>query len=309
LRTLLFVVFFTLTLWLFIKDKINRNILLGVFLVFVLIDMVGIAKRYVNDDDFISAKKLEQPFVLGKMDAQIRKDKGHYRVLNLTVGTMNDGSTSFFHNSIGGYHAAKPRRYQELYDYQIARNNMDVLNMLNTKYIIFPDDKNQANAQLNDEANGNAWFVQQIKFVENANEEIKALDSLNTKRIVIINKEFQQDLDNFTFQKDTTASIQLVHYQANALSYESNSSVDQIAVFSEMYYKNGWNAYIDGKWSPHFRADYVLRALKIPKGKHKIEFKFEPEVIKNGNTITLISYAFLILIPLGWFLKERKSNV
>jgi hypothetical protein len=309
LRTLLFVVFFTLTLWLFIKDKINRNVLLGVFLVFVLIDMVGIAKRYVNDDDFISAKKLEQPFVLGEMDAQIRKDKGHYRVLNLTVGTMNDGSTSFFHNSIGGYHAAKPRRYQELYDFQIARNNIDVLNMLNTKYIIFPDDKNQASAQLNDEANGNAWFVHEIKFVENADEEIKALDSLETKNIVIVNKEFQKEIDNFTFQQDSTASIKLVHYQANALSYESNSKVDQIAVFSEMYYKNGWNAYIDGELSPHFRADYVLRSLKIPKGKHKIEFKFEPEVIKKGNTITLISYAFLILIPLGWFFKERKSNV
>ena len=309
LRSLLFVIFFTLALWLFIKEKINKNILLGIFLVFVLIDMVGVAKRYVNDDDFISEKKLEQPFVLSEMDAEIKKDKGHYRVMNFMVNPMNDGGTSFFHNSIGGYHAAKPRRYQELYDFQIARNNIDVLNMLNTKYIIFPDDNNRANVQLNDEANGNAWFLRNIQFVENADQEIKALDSINTKELAIVNKEFQKELENFKFQKDTTASIQLVNYQANALRYESNSKVDQIAIFSEMYYKDGWNVYVDGKLNSHFRADYVLRAMIISKGKHSIEFKFEPDVIKTGNTITLISYGLLILIPIGWFYKERKSNV
>jgi Bacterial membrane protein YfhO len=308
LRSLIAVVVTAGILWLYLDEKINKNTVLGILLISVLVDMVGIDKRYVNNDDFITASKLEKPFVKSEIDAEIQKDKGHFRVLNFLVNPMNDGSTSFFHNSIGGYHAAKPRRYQELYDFQIAQNNIEVLNMLNTKYIIFPNDNNRANVQLNDEANGNAWFVERLKFVNNADQEIRALDSLNTKKVAIINKEFQDDLVNFKFQKDSTASIQLVKYQANELTYESNSKVDQLAVFSEMYYKNGWNAYIDGKLSPHFRADYVLRGLKIPKGKHKIEFKFEPEVIKNGNTITLISYALFVLIPLGWFYKERKLN-
>jgi len=309
LRTLILISFFALALWLFIKEKINKNILLGVFLIFVMIDMVGIAKRYVNNDDFITASKLEKPFVKGEMDAEIQKDKGHYRVMNFMVNPMNDGSTSFFHNSIGGYHAAKPRRYQELYDFQIAKNNIDVLNMLNAKYIIFPDENNKANVQLNDEANGNAWFAENLKYVNSANEEIKALDSLNTKHTAIVNVEFQNELHDFEFQKDTTASIKLVKYQANDLIYESHSNVNQLAVFSEMYYKNGWNAYVDGILTPHFRADYVLRAMIIPKGEHKIEFKFEPQVIKTGNTITLISYVLLLLIPVGWYFKEKKKNV
>ncbi len=309
LRTLILISFFALTLWLFIKEKINKNVLLGVFLVFVMIDMVGVAKRYVNNDDFISASKLEKPFPKGEMDVEIQKDKGHYRVMNFMVNPMNDGSTSFFHNSIGGYHAAKPRRYQELYDFQIAKNNMDVLDMLNTKYIIFPDENNRANVQLNDEANGNAWFVKNVKFVNTADEEIKALDSLNTKQTAIINTKFKIELQDFEFNIDPLDNIKLVSYKANELVYESDGVYDQLAVFSEMYYKNGWNAYVDGNLTPHFRADYVLRAMIIPKGKHKIEFKFEPQVIKTGKTITLISYVLMLLIPVGWYFKEKKKNV
>ncbi|MCF6222196.1 MAG: YfhO family protein [Flavobacteriaceae bacterium] len=307
-RTLLFVTFFALSLLLFIKEKINRNVLLGVFLVLVFIDMVGVAKRYVNNDDFISASKLEKPFPKGEMDAEILKDKGHYRVMNFMVNPMNDGSTSFYHNSIGGYHAAKPRRYQELFDFQIAKNNIDVLNMLNTKYIIFPDDNNRANVQLNEEANGNAWFVENVIFVDSANKEIQALDSLNNKQAVVVNKEYQKELEGFSFQKDTTASINLIKYQANELVYKSNSKTDQLTVFSEMYYKNGWNAYVDGNLKPHFRVDYVLRAMIIPKGQHEIVFKFEPQVIKTGNTITLISYVLMLLIPIGWYFKEKNTN-
>ena len=308
LRTLIAVSIIASVIWLYLDKKIKKNIVLGVLLIAVLVDMVGVAKRYVNNDDFISATKLEKPFVKSQIDVEIQKDKEHYRVMNFLVNPMNDGSTSFFHNSIGGYHAAKPRRYQELFDFQIARNNLDVMNMLNTKYIIFPDDKNQPQVQLNEDANGNAWFVDRVKFVDSANEEIKALDSLNTKQTAIINVEFEKYLDGFNFQKDTAANIQLTKYQANNLTYESNSDVDQLTVFSEMYYEDGWNAYVDGKLTPHFRVDYVLRAMIIPKGKHKIEFKFEPEVIKKGNTITLVSYALLLLIPLGWYFKDKKDK-
>jgi len=219
LRSLILVVTTACVLWLFLEKRINKNVVLGAFLVLVLIDMVGIAKRYVNNDDFISAAQLEKPFVMSEMDAEIRKDKSHYRVMNFMVNPMNDGSTSFFHNSVGGYHAAKPRRYQELYDFQIARNNIDVLNMLNTKYIIFPDDNNRENVQLNEEANGNAWFVESAKYVDTADEEIKALDSIDTKSLVIINSEYKNEIQNFNFQNDSTASIQLVKYHANELTY------------------------------------------------------------------------------------------
>jgi len=309
LRTLILTSFFALSLWLFIKEKINKNIVLGIFFVLVLFDLVSIAKRYVNNDDFITASKLEKPFPKGEMDVEIQKDKGHYRVMNFMVNPMNDGSTSFFHNSIGGYHAAKPRRYQELYDFQIAKNNIDVLNMLNTKYIIFPDENSRANVQLNDEANGNAWFVKNVKFVNSADEEIKALDSLNTKQTAIVNAEDKNELQDFEFNIDPFDNIKLVSYQANKLTYESDAVYNQLTIFSEMYYKNGWNAYVDGKLTPHFRANYVLRAMIIPKGKHKIEFKFEPQVIQTGNTITLVSYVLMLLIPIGWYFKTKKKNV
>ncbi len=308
LRSLILVFLTVVSLWFFLKGKINKNIVFVTLLLLILFDLVVVDKRYVNNDDFISKSKLEKPFPKSDINTEILKDKSHYRVMNFMVNPMNDGSTSFYHNSIGGYHAAKPRRYQELFDFQIAKNNFDVLNMLNTKYIIFPDDNNRANVQINPDANGNVWFVDKIKFVNSANEEIKALDSINTKRVAIVSSVFKNDLEGFSFQNDSTATIQLTNYKANELTYESNAKTDQLAVFSEIYYKNGWNAYIDGKLTPHYRANYVLRAIIIPSGKHQIFFKFEPKIIKQGNTITLVSYLLLIFIPLGWYFKEKKSN-
>ncbi len=308
LRSLILVFLTVVSLWFFLKGKINKNIVFVTLLLLILFDLVVVDKRYVNNDDFISKSKLEKPFPKSDINTEILKDKSHYRVMNFMVNPMNDGSTSFYHNSIGGYHAAKPRRYQELFDFQIAKNNFDVLNMLNTKYIIFPDDNNRANVQINPDANGNVWFVDKIKFVNSANEEIKALDSINTKRVAIVSSVFKNDLEGFSFQNDSTATIQLTNYKANALTYESNAKTDQLAVFSEIYYKNGWNAYVDGKLTPHYRANYVLRAMIIPSGKHQIFFKFEPKIIKQGNTITLVSYLLLIFIPLGWYFKEKKSN-
>ncbi len=308
LRSLLLVIGAALVLYLSSKNKLSRNITLSALLVLVLIDMAGVAKRYVNDDDFVSKRQIETPFAMSSIDQEIIKDEGHYRVLNFTVNPMNDGSTSFYHNSIGGYHAAKPRRYQELFDFQIAKNNIEVFNMLNAKYIIFPDQNNQAAVQLNPDANGNAWFVSGVKFVTSANEEIKALDSLNTKDIAVINVKDQHYLKEFQFKRDSAASITLKHYKANELVYESHSKVDQLAMFSEIFYPHGWNAYIDGELHPHFRANYVLRAMEIPKGKHTIEFKFEPQVIQMGSTIVLISFGLMILIPFGWYLKNKKDD-
>ncbi|VAW19734.1 FIG00649758: hypothetical protein, partial [hydrothermal vent metagenome] len=231
-----------------------------------------------------------------------------YRVANFIVNPMNDGSTSYFHKSIGGYHAAKLRRYQELYDYQISKNNIEVLNMMNTKYFIFEDGSGRETLQQNPDANGNVWFVEKIEVVNNANEEIKALDSLKTKIEAVIDKRFVNGNFKTNFPKDSTATIQLVTYKTNELTYKSNSKLNQFAVFSEIYYKDGWNAYIDGKQTPYYRVNYVLRGMEIPKGKHTIEFKFEPTVIKKGNTITLTSYALLLIISLGWFFVDKKKK-
>jgi len=308
LRTLVLVVITACMLWLFISNKIKKDIVIVGLLVLVLLDLVNIDKRYVNNDDFISKSKIEKPFEISRMQLEITKDKGHYRVMNFMVNPMNDGSTSFYHNSIGGYHAAKPRRYQELYDFQIAKNNIEVLNMLNTKYFIFPGENNIETVQINEDSNGNAWFVNDIEYVDTANEEIRALDSLKTKIKVVMNREFESDLNGFNFMNDSLSKIELLSYKANEINYKSSSATDQLAVFSEIYYKDGWNAYIDGQLMPHIRVNYVLRALRIPAGDHDIVFKFEPKVIATGSMISLISYGLLILIPLAWFLKERKKK-
>jgi hypothetical protein len=308
LRSLIYVVITACVIWLYIGKKINKNIVVVSLLVLIVLDMVMIARRYVNNDDFIARSKIEKPFELSPGQAEIIEDKGHYRVMNFMVNPMNDGSTSFYHNSIGGYHAAKPRRYQELFDFQIAKNNMEVLNMLNTKYFIFPGENNEENVQINEEANGNAWFVEEVKFVDTADEEIRALDSLDTRITAIIEREFEKELSGLKLVKDSTALIELVSYKANEIEYKTSTAEDQLAVFSEMYYKNGWNAYIDTKPGEHIRANYVLRAMVIPKGAHQIVFKFEPKVIETGNSITLVSYALFILIPLGWYIRDRKKN-
>ncbi len=310
LRSFLLIMISAGLLWAFLKGKINKNATIIVFAVLILIDLVIVDKRYVNNDDFVSKKQEKIPFQATIINKEILKDKSHYRVINWVVNPMNDGSTSYFHNSIGGYHAAKPRRYQELFEYQIAKNNIEVWNMLNTKYIIFPDNQGEERLQQNYEANGNAWFVNDVEFVDTADEEIMGLDSLRTKQKAIVNVAFKTEIEKSRFAKDSLDIITLISYQPNEMKYESNTSSEQLAVFSEMYYKNGWNAYLDGTLTPHIRANYVLRAMEVPAGKHEIVFKFEPTVIKKGNTITLTSFALLLLIPIGWFfIDKKKKNV
>ncbi|MFZ2282906.1 MAG: YfhO family protein [Lutibacter sp.] len=309
LRTLIFVVLSAGVLWLFIKEKLNKNYAVLILAGLILFDLVSVDKRYVNNADFQNAREIDKPFVASEINQEILKDKSYYRVANFMVDPMNDGSTSYFHNSIGGYHAAKLERYQELYDFHISKNNIEVLNMLNTKYFIFEDGSRRETVQQNPNPNGNAWLVNTIKIVDNANEEILALDSLKTKTEAVIDKRFVAEGFNANYPKDSTATIQLTSYALNNLVYDFNSNANQFAVFSEIYYKDGWNAYIDGNLTPHYRVNYVLRGMEIPKGKHKIEFKFEPTVVKKGTTIALISYGLLLVIFAGWiFIERRKTN-
>ncbi len=228
---------------------------------------------------------------------------------------MSDPRASYFHKSIGGYSAVKPRRMQDLFDYQIAKNNMEVVNMLNVKYLIQTNEKGEKIAIHNTQANGNAWFVKEVKFVNSADAEMKSLDKLDTKNVAIRNKT-SDDVFNFNkgnFIKDETyktdeATIKLTSYEPNELKYISNNPNLGYAVFSEMYYKNGWNAYIDGKITYHDRVDYALRGLSIPAGKHTIEFKFEPQVIKTGSMISLLSFIGILLLLGGGIYYETKRK-
>ena len=309
LRSLAFGLLTAGVLWMLLKDKLKQGIAILVIALFILVDLISIDKKYLNEDDFKPSRKIEKPFTATNADKVILQDKSHFRVGNFTVNPISDGSTSYFHQSIGGYHAAKMMRYQELFDYQIAENNMQVLNMLNTKYFIVGNDKGEVQAQLNPDANGNAWFVERVKVVNSANEEMQALDSLNTKQVAVFHnsREKQKDL-KFPTEIDSTATIALLNYDVTSLTYQSKTAKEQFAVFSEIYYKDGWNAYLDGVLTPHYRVNYVLRGMKVPAGKHTIEFKFEPKVIQQGKIISLSSYALLLLIPIGWFFYEKKKK-
>ena len=309
-RTFVLVFLAAFTLWMLLKKWLSKNVVILILVVLIVFDLVSIDKNYVNNDSFESAKQIDKPFVATAIDKEILKDKSIYRVANFLVNPMNDGSTSYFHKSIGGYFAAKLGRYQELFDYQIAKNNMQVLDMLNTKYFIFSDKNQKESVQLNPNANGNAWMVQQIKLVNTATEEMESLDSLNTKITAVLNKKFIENNFQTNYPKDSTALIQLTKYTSNDLNYNFHASSTQFVVFSEIYYKDGWNAYIDGKLSPYYQVDYVLRGMQIPAGKHNIEFKFEPTVIKTGSIITLSSYILLFLIGGGWlFISRKRKNV
>jgi hypothetical protein len=295
-------------LWMLLKNKLKQAVVVIALMILVLFDLISVNKKYVNEDDFKASRNIDKPFIASNADKLILRDKTHFRVGNFTVNPMNDGSTSYFHHSIGGYHAAKMMRYQELFEYQIAKNNMQVLNMLNAKYFIVGNDKGEKQAQQNPDANGNAWYVQDIKIVNSANEEMQALDSLNTKSEVVIDKSHLKRKINFKVEQDSTATIELLNYNVTSLSYQSKTEREQFAVFSEIYYKDGWNAYVDGKLTPHYRVNYVLRGMTVPAGEHIIEFKFEPKVIQQGQIISIFSYAMLFLIPVGWFFYQKKKK-
>ena len=307
IRSLILMLLSAGILWMLLKNKLKQHYAIFALAVILLFDLISVNKKYLNEDDFKLSRKVEKPFVASQADKVIMQDKTHFRVGNFTVNPMNDGSTSYFHNSIGGYHAAKLGRYQELYDHQILKNNMEVLNMLNTKYYIVPDKGGKVKAQLNTDANGNAWFVERVHVVKSANDEIQALDTLETKDIAVLDKSKIKRKIQFNISKDSTASIKLTDYKITSLTYQSKTQKEQFAVFSEIYYKEGWNAYVDGKLTPHFRVNYVLRGMKVPAGEHKIEFKFEPKVIQQGKVVSLSSYGMILLIGVGWFFYEKKK--
>ena len=301
-RSFIFIALTFGTLWLFLKNQLQSKYVIFIVGVLVLSDMWTVNKRYLNNDNFASKRKVEKPYQASQADQQILNDKDpNFRVFNQTVSTFNDASTSYFHKSIGGYHGAKLKRYQELIENHIAKGNMAVLNMLNTKYFI----SQQGQVQQNPGAMGNAWFVNNVNIVANADAEIAALNGFNPDSTAIVDIRFSdqiiENLDN------SNATITLEEYKPNYLKYTSSSTKDGIAIFSEIYYDKGWNAYIDGELKPHFRADYVLRGMQIPEGNHLVEFKFEPSTYKTGETVALASSVTLLLLLAFVSFKELRK--
>ena len=311
LRSLGYVLITALLLWFFIKGKLKANLVVLAIGALIVFDLVGVDLRYVNGDSFVSKRRMLEPFQPTEADKQILQDDGIFRVFDQTDG-FDSAKTAYFHQSITGYHAAKPARMQDLFDFHVYNGNLSVFNMLNVKYVVRQDEEGNSFPIENPNANGNAWFVKNLTQVTTADEEIQALDSLNTKTTAVLNTNEFKNINRFDYQVDSTATITLTDYQPNHLTYTSSNPNTGIAVFSEMYYGNGWNAYIDGRLTDHFRVDYALRALKVSEGKHTIEFKFEPKVVEQGSAIALGSTILLGLILLGGvgfsFWSSRKED-
>ncbi|MBT8187751.1 MAG: hypothetical protein KJO73_08685 [Croceitalea sp.] len=297
-RSLIYVILAAGILFLYVKGKLKYNVLIIGMGLLIVIDLVGVNLRYVNSKDFVRNRLVENPFQASEINRQIQQDQSIFRVFDPSEG-LNGARTSYFHQSVGGYHAAKPAKLQDLFEFHLYKNNLQVLNMLNVKYIIQEDEQGRRFPAVNPDANGNAWFISTIDPVTSANEEILALDSLQTKTEAVINYKVNPKIDTYAFKVDSTASINLTAYTPNHLKYESTNSNDGFAVFSEMHYPNGWNAYLDGEETPYFIVNYALRGMGIPAGQHIIEFKFEPEVVQTGSKIALVSNILLLFVILG----------
>lgn len=308
-RSLVFVLLSAGVLWAFAKGKLKKEMAIAGLGLLICIDEIPVAHRYLNDNNFIEEYQYDQQYQPSAADLEIMKDKDpSYRVMNLTVSTFNDAKTSYFHNSIGGYHPAKLEIYQELIENQISKLNGSVLDMLNTKYLIVPGAQDQPMVQQNPNACGAAWFVSDIKWAANARE---AMDDLNAPSLqnpsetvknsfeplktAVLRDSLKHYFANFAFGKDSAASIVVKKYSPDTLVYETNNSQNGLAVFSEIYYPQGWTATIDGKKAHILRTNFALRALMIPAGKHKVEFTF---VLPGFAEAETISYTGSILLTL-----------
>lgn len=306
-RSLIFVALTGVAVWLFAIRKIKMIPMVAIIAVLVAVDLYQVDRRFIKTEDFrpVRAALAITPT---PSDEQILQDKSDYRVANFTVSPFMDATTSYFHRSIGGYHAAKLRRYQDLIDKHLSTQNMAVYDMLNTKYFI-----TQQGVQINPSAAGSAWFVDTVKYVENPDQEIAALGAgFEPKRCAIVDQRFKTELTGLDLQADSTASVTLESYKVNHLTYKTMASKAGLVLFSEIYYPKGWTAYIDGKEAPYLRADYVLRAMVVPEGSHTIEWRFEAPDFTALTMTTKASSLILILAAIGagvaTFISRRKDE-
>ena len=325
-------------LFMVLKQKLNQNIALVIIGVVSLFDLWTVNKRYLNDENYVDKVFAENPFqtessdllaekaqgnpnlesilanvnVNKTLETIAEKDKTHYRIFNNILGTFSETNTSYFKSSIGGYHAVKLRRYDDVINeyFQVMDSVKvpNILNLLNAKYLVLGGPE-QPQAMPNPKANGNAWFVSDLKFMDSPNQEIKAIGTINTKKTAVIAASDRNYFEGKTVQADSTAFINLTKYQPNELEFRSQSKTPQLAVFSEIYYPHGWKFFIDEKEVPYLKADYLLRAVYVPAGSHHVRMVFEPEVIEKGKWISLICFGlFILLSGLGIYFVYRKRD-
>ena len=286
-------------IWLYISKKIKFGLFAILFGALIVFDMWPIDKRFFNDSNFVNPKESNSYFAKQPYEEKILQDTDpNFRVLNLTSNTFNDARTSYYLKSIGGYHAAKLRRYQDLIEEHISRGNLNVLNMLNTKYII-QRTENGIVPQRNYAALGNCWFADSLVVAATPREECDALNHINTANTIVTDAKFSNLTGNFNAAHDSSANIKLTKYTPDELEYTSSSSADKTAVFSEIYYPYGWNAYIDDHQTEIFRVNYVLRAINIPSGQHKIRFEFRPDSIYKGDKLSVLFIVLMLAIVVG----------
>jgi len=305
-RSLIFIVLTAGLIWLWMKEKIKPAILYLSLIVLMIFDTFGVDKRFLNNEDFVSGYTVDNANAASPADEQILSDPDpDYKILDLSAqqGPFNSAEASYLHKSLGGYHGAKLRRYQELFERQIAKQNANpgILAMLNNKYMLSADDKGNKIAIPQPDALGHAWFVKSYKVVPNADAEMAALDSLKPKDEAVLDQRFGKTVEGLALNRDSTDKISLITYKPNELVYESSSKSEGLAVFSEIYYnvRDEWKVTIDGKSADMFRVNYVLRGLRIPAGKHNIVFKFEPVSVIAGSKVDLVSSLLLVALVAG----------
>ena len=301
LRSFIFVISIFSILFIYSKKFIKKNLAIYSIIILVIIDLWQVDKQYVNSDQFVNQSSVNSPFKLTIADKAILQDNSDFRVFEPERGFSN-ARTSFFHKSIAGYHAAKPKRIQNIYDFYILKNNLDVLNILNVKYIIQNDPDNPLGVTRNPNALGNAWFVDGAVVVENDNQELLSLSELDlSKKLVTQNKS----LIAREFKLRESNTITLSSRKANELIYKSSTESSQLAVFSEAFYKNGWQAYVDGIKVDHFRVNYLLRGLILPEGDHEVKFNFKPKVVYTGSYISIVAYLILLILMIKFILNKK----
>lgn len=299
LRSLILILLAAGLLW-FGSKKMSKTLLISILGLLIVGDMWLVNRRYLNKDNFVKERNLENPFVQRTASQFISKDQSdpYFRVFNQSQRMDRDAEMAYFHNNLGGYHAAKIKRYQQLFDWHLsspnktsAYPNPNVVNMLNAKYVITNPDSFPI---VNTNALGNAWFVPDFKMVANPDSELVALGNFNPALTAIIDKKFENELKGFQ-KNNTGGTIELTDYKPNQLTYKSNTTAEQLAVFSDVYYEAGWQAYVNDKPVPHFRCNFILRAMRIPKGENTIVFKFEPTSYFLGSKLSLFASILLIL--------------
>lgn len=298
--------------WFFVKKKLSANILvIGIGLI-TLLDLWSVDKRYLNNETFVDKSLTKNPIQEREVDQLIRMDKDpHYRVLDLTTNPFSDAKASYFHKSLGGYHAAKLMRFQELLEHQFnGAINEDVLDMFNVRYVITRDPNNGAERiQRRSTAAGNAWFVDKVTFVKDNAQEMQAISSFDPAKEAFVHDEFKGKVNAARLGRPNNADIKLTSYHPDKLQYEYTAPNDVFAVFSEVYYEKGWKAYVDGEEVPIIRTDYLLRGLQLPGGNHKVEFVFDPQTMKISSILSLVGSIVLVL-GLGGaiFISYRKKK-